>query len=399
MAGPNPPIRTQRHTIFLLALCEALTRTSTIVVLATMALTGRALAPHPGLATLPLALVPITTMLTTVPAAHWMQRRGRRAGFALGAALGALGGFICAVAVIKQLFFLLCLGALFLGMVNGFATYYRFAAAEVAAPDYRSRAISLVMGGGVIAAFTGSNLANWSSGWIDQALFAGSFFSLAAVHLLVIGVLRLAALPQPQNEAQTQPSRSLATLALQPNFILALVGAVCSYGVMSLLMNATPLSMQRHHHPFADTTWVIQWHVLGMYVPSFFTGHLIGRFGETRIMLAGVLVILTAVAVNTGGVELMYYWAGLTLLGLGWNFLFVGATSLLTTTYEPWEKAKVQSTNDFLVFGAMALVTGLAAPLEAHFGWSALNQATVPVLLLVGLGIAWLHVRQRMGQT
>ena len=387
-----------RRTIFLLALCEALTRTSTIVVLATMALTGRALAPYPGLATLPLALVPITTMLTTVPAAHWMQRRGRTGGFALGAGLGAVGGLICAVAVVQHLFFLLCLGALALGAVNGFATYYRFAAAEVAEPAFRSRAISLVMAGGVVAAFTGANLADWSSGWLDQALFAGSFLSLAAVHILVLGVLRLTALPRPQGAAETRPARSLAILARQPNFVLALVGAVCSYGVMSLLMNATPLSMQRHHHPFSDTTWVIQWHVLGMYVPSFFTGHLIGRFGETRIMLAGVLVILAAVSVNTGGVDLMYYWAGLTLLGLGWNFLFVGATSLLTTTYEPWEKAKIQSANDFLVFGVMALVTGLAAPLEAHIGWRALNQSTIPVLLLVGLGIAWLQVKQRLAQ-
>jgi MFS family permease len=345
-----------------------------------MALTGQALVSRKILATLPLALIPVATMLTTLPAARLMRRRGRKFGFALGASLGILGALVCAAAVLLKHFPLLCLGAVGLGAVNGFATYYRFAAVEVADEAFRSRAISLVMAGGVVAAVLGESLSIWSRSWLPQHIFAGSFICIAVVHSLVLGVLSVTSLPLPGAEERGAEGRPLMQIARQPDFILALVGALASYGVMS----------------FADMALVIKWHILGMYVPSFFTGYLIRWFGEPRIMMAGVVVLLTSVLFNLGGTELMHFLVGLALLGLGWNFLFVSATSLLTTTYEPREKAKVQAANDFMVFGVMALASFAAGTLEEVAGWRAMNQGAVPFLLVVMLGIAVLQVSRRL---
>lgn len=378
----------------LLFLCEALSRTANIVMFAGMALVGQRLTPNSALATLPLALAPVATMLMTVPAARLMQRRGRKPGFALGAAFGVVGGMIGCLAVYQENFALLCLGGLSIGAVNGFATYYRFAAGEVVAEDFRSRAISLVMAGGVVAAVSGSNLATWSREWFPENLFAGSFLAIAIVHSLVLVVLYFVSFPAPSIEEQRAGGRSLGEIARQSNFVLAVVGAVAAWGVMSLLMNATPLSMQRHLHSFADTAWVIQWHVLGMFVPSFFTGHLILRWGEHRIMVAGICLLGCSIAVNLSGIELYHYAIGLGLLGVGWNFLFVGSTTLLATTHRPEEKARVQSCNDFLVFGLMVLTSFGAAPLEGMLGWDTLNHLAAPFLLLVAvvMGLLWARV-------
>ena len=241
-------------------------------MLSSMALIGQRLTPNPALATLPLALAPVATMIVTVPAAQLMQRRGRKIGFALGAVVGIVGGVVGCLAVYQGNFALLCLGGLGIGAVNGFATYYRFAAGEVVAEEFRSRAISLVMAGGVIAAVSGSNLAAWSRAWFPDYLFAGSFLGIAAVHALVLPVLWFVSFPALSAEEQRAGGRSLREIARQADFVLAVIGAVAAWGLMSLLMNATPLAMKRHLHSFADTAWVIQWHVLGMYVPSFFTG-------------------------------------------------------------------------------------------------------------------------------
>ena len=394
----NRPAKTIKslQNILLLFTCEALSRTSNVVFMTVMALTGQALASRKILATLPLALIPVATMLTTLPAARLMRRRGRRFGFALGASLGILGALICSAAVLLKHFPLLCLGAAGLGTVNGFATYYRFAAAEVADEAFKSRAISLVMAGGVVAAMLGESLSIWSQNWLPAHLFAGSFLCIAAVHFLVLGVLSVTSLPLPGAEERGTEGRPLMQIARQPDFILALTGALASYGVMSLLMTATPLSMVRHQHSFADMALVIKWHILGMYVPSFFTGYLIRFFGEPRVMMAGVFVLLTSVLFNLGGTELMHFLVGLALLGLGWNFLFVGATSLLTTTYKPREKAKVQAANDFMIFGLMALTSFSAGTLEEMVGWRTMNQGAVPFLLVVMLGITMLQVRRRL---
>ena len=362
-------------------------------MLSSMALVGQRLTPSAALATMPIALAPVATMLMTGPAARLMQRRGRRLGFALGAGLGVFGGVMGCIAVYREDFLLLCLGGLGIGAVNGFATYYRFAAGEVVAENFRSRAISLVMAGGVIAAVTGSNLAIWSREWFPDDLFAGSFLGIAIVHSLVLLVLSFVRFPALSVEEKLAGGRSLAQIARQSDFALAVIGAVAAWGVMSLLMNATPLAMQRHLHSFADTAWVIQWHVLGMFVPSFFTGHLISRWGEHRIMLAGICLLGGSIAVNLSGIELYYYATGLALLGVGWNFLFVGATALLATTHRPEEKARVQSCNDFLIFGLLVLTTFSAAPLEGMLGWDRLNHLVAPFLAVVAVVMGRLWMR------
>ncbi len=366
-------------------------------MLASMALVGQQLAPSSDWATLPLALAPVATMLMTVPVAQLMQRRGRRLGFALGAGLGVCGGLMGCLAVYRADFVLLCLGGSGIGAVNGFATYYRFAAGEVVKKDFRSRAISLVMAGGVIAAVTGSNLAIWSREWFSDDLFAGSFLAIAILHCVVLSVLYFVVFPAPSVEERQVGGRSLREIAHQADFALAVIGAVAAWGVMSLLMNATPLAMKRHLHSFADTAWVIQWHVLGMFVPSFFTGHLVSRWGEHRIMFAGICLLGGAITVNLSGIELYHYAIGLGLLGVGWNFLFVGATSLLATTHRPEEKARVQSCNDVLVYGLMVVTSFSAAPLEGMLGWDRLNHFAAPFLVVVAavMAVLWARTERR----
>ena len=384
------------RNLLLLFACESCTRTASVLLLTVMALVGRQLAPSVDLATLPLALVPVATLLTTVPAARLMRRRGRRLGFSLGAALGALGAGIALAGVLNSAFWVLCLGAIGVGAAGGFATYYRFAAAEAVDTPLKSRAISLVMGGGIVAAILGSRLAVSSREWLGDNAFAGPFACLLLVHMVSLGVLFLVRLPLPSAEEQAREGRPLWQIARQPACLLALAGAVLAWFIMSLLMNATPLCMGRHQHTFADTAQVIQWHVLGMYVPAFFTGHLIGRFGEVRMMLAGLVLLLGAALVGLSGLELGYFLAGLTLLGVGWNFLFVSSTALLTTTYEPWERTRVQALNDFAVYSALVLSTLASGPLEEKWGWEALNRGTIPVLLMAVVVVVWFGLRQRL---
>lgn len=384
------------RNLLLLFACESCTRTASVLMLTVMALVGRQLAPSPELATLPLALAPVATLLTTVPAARLMRRRGRRLGFSLGAVLGALGAGLALAGVLGGGFWMLCLGSMGVGAAGGFATYYRFAAAEAVEISLKSRAISLVMGGGIVAAILGSRLAVWSRQWLDGNLFAGPFACILLVHLVSLGFMSLVRLPLPSAEEQASEGRPLWQIARQPACVLALSGAVLAWFFMSLLMNATPLCMGRHHHEFADTARVIQWHVLGMYVPAFFTGHLIGRFGETRVMLAGLVLLLGAAGVGLSGMELEYFLVGLTLLGVGWNFLFVSATALLTTTYEPAERTRVQALNDFAVFGALVLSTLASGPLEEQVGWEALNRGTIPVLVAALGVVLWFELRGRL---
>lgn len=367
-----------------------------MMVLMSMALTGRRLAPDPTWATLPLALVPVAMTITTIPAAQMMRRLGRRAGFQLAALIGVAGAGTCVLALHLEAFAILCLGGFLIGSVNGFATYYRFAAGEAAPPEFRSRAISLVMAGGVIAAFAGAALATASKELVPTASFLGTFAAIAGLQALILIVVSFTRLPKPSADAKQGGGRSLSELASNPTFVMAVLGAVASWGLMSLLMNATPLSMERHHHSFGDTAHVIQWHVLGMYVPAFFTGSLIRRVGERPILFLGLGLIGLSTVLNLLGLEVIHYMAGLTVLGVGWNFLFVSCTTLLTGTYDgEAEKAKVQSTNDFLIFATMIVSTFSAGPLEDRIGWFELNQAAAVVTVAVGIVLILLAWREK----
>jgi MFS family permease len=374
--------------VLLLAACQAMMMTGGSLLITTSALVGVRLSPDPAFATLPLAMQMLAGMLTSIPASLLMRRIGRRNGFLIGSGIGLAGAALAAYAIVSGHFLLFALAAALSGVFTGFGNYYRFAAADTASLDYRPRAISYVLAGGVVAAVIGPNLANWTHGWL-AAPFAGSFMALTGIMLLSILTLLFLDIPRRPDESHGQ-GRPLRQIARQPVFVVAAIGGMFGYGVMALVMTATPLAMHGHHYAFGDTAFVIEWHVLGMFAPSFFTGHLIRRFGVLPVMLAGALLNAVCVLVNLSGTSLAHYWLALTLLGVGWNFLFIGATTLLTDAYTPAEKAKTQALNDFLVFTTVTVAVLFAGHLQHHFGWRAVNYGVIPMIVLTLAAVAWL---------
>jgi len=386
-----------RKNVLLLAAAQAMMMTGGSLLITTSALVGFRLSPDKSLATLPLALQMLAGMLTTIPASLIMQRIGRQRGFLLGSTLGLGGAALAAQAIVAGNFALFALAAALSGMFTGFGNYYRFAAADVAPEDYRSRAISYVLAGGVVAALIGPNLAHWTSDWLATP-FAGSFVALTGIMLLSFVTLLFLDIPRTAAEIHGG-GRPLSEIVAQPAFRVAALGGMLGYGVMALVMTATPLAMHGHQHPFSETAFVIEWHVLGMFAPSFVTGTLIRRFGVLRIMTTGALLYLGCVAVNLGGTSVGHYWLALTLLGVGWNFLFIGATTLLTETYRPEEKARTQAVNDFLVFSTVTVSVLSAGALQHHFGWRAVNLGVLPLVAIVLGALLWLRQRRRLATT
>ena len=384
-----------KRNIILLSLSQAALITGTSTLLASSAIVGLALAGHKSLATMPLALLFLAQMATTIPASLYMARVGRRLGFMTSALFGLAGAAVATVGVFNASFSIFCLGTTLIGMFNGFGQYYRFTAAEVAPEDYRSRAISYVLVGGVIAAFAGPNLANWSR-YSLSAEFAGSYACLIGLYLLAFGFASLLQIPKPAAVSRSQGGRALSVIARQPAYLVALASAMVGYGVMNFIMIATPLAMRGYAHAFSDTAFVIQWHIFGMFIPSFFTGHLIRRFGIANIMLSGVLLLGLCVWINFSGTTVTHFWSALVFLGLGWNFLFVGATTLLTETYSPAEKAKAQALNDFIVFGTVTITSFSSGAVQNSLGWQTINMAVIPFLVLVGIANLWLRSKQRI---
>ena len=388
-------MNTMKRNVWLLAGCQALMNSGNSLLIATSALVGFRLAPDKSLATLPLALQFFTSMLTTIPASFLMKAVGRQAGFMIGTLLGLVGAGLAAWGIVIGNFLYFCIAAALIGAFNGFGTYYRFAAADVATPDYRSRAISYVMAGGVVAALVGPNLAHWTSEWLAGIEFAGSYLSLLGIYGLSLVTLLFVRIPAPTAAQAQAHRRPLADIARQPAFIVALAGGALGFGVMALVMTATPLAMHQHAHVFADTAFVIEWHLLGMFAPSFFTGHLIRRFGVLNVMLAGVVLNIGCVAVNLIGTDVAHFWAALTLLGVGWNFLFVGGTTLLTETYADSEKAKAQALNDFVVFTVITASSLSAGALQYQLGWRAVNLGVVPLIIVILGALLWLKRLRR----
>ena len=382
-----------KKNVLLLAACQAMLVTGLSLLLATSALVGYRLSPDKALATLPLAVQMLAGMLTSIPASLFMQRFGRRAGFLLGSAIGIAGAGLATVAIVTGSFSLFVLGATLSGMFAGFGNYYRFAAADVATADYHGTAISYVLAGGVIAAFIGPNLAHWTSAWL-VAPFAGSYLALAAILMLSFTTQLFLDIPRPPRAVHGS-GRTLGAIARQPVFIVAAIGGMLGYGIMSLVMTATPLVMHEHHYAFSDTAFVIEWHLLGMFAPSFFSGHLIRRIGVLPVMLAGGVLSAVCVGINLTGSSLSHFWLALFLLGIGWNFLFIGATTLLTEAYAPEEKAKTQALNDFLVFGTVTVAVLSAGSLQHHLGWQAVNYGVIPLIAVTVIAVAWLLFRRR----
>jgi MFS family permease len=374
--------------------CQALVASGASLLAAASAIVGAMLAPDPRLATLPAALQQLTTFLTTYPASQFMARVGRRAGFSVGAALGLVGGVAATLGILRGSFLLLCTGMALVGGHSGFATFYRFAAAESVAPARRERAVGWVMSAGVLAAFLGPWLARATKD-VWSTAFSASFAALFAMALLSIVLLQfLAASAAP--EVLERPRASARDVARAPAFLTFAAAGMVSGATMVFIMTATPLAMAGCHHGFGDTAQVVQWHVLAMFAPSFVTGRLVARFGMPQIVLTGLVLCGAAAVVNASGTTVPHFQIGLILLGLGWNFAFIGVTTAVARV-RPEERATAQGLNDLLVFSAVALASLLAGVVEHMAGWRSLNLAVLPFLAAVGVAIA-LRLRPPRGQ-
>lgn len=383
-----------RH-LLLLALCSGLFLTNNVVFIAVNGLVGLELAPVGWLATLPVTGYVVGAAISAPLVARLQRRVGRRRSFQIGLVVAACSAAACALAVSARQFWPLVASTFVAGFYSANAALYRFAGLELAAPAYKEKAISLVLAGGVVGAFIGPNLAS-ATRTLFAAPFVGAYVALIGVALLSLLALSFIRFPPHEAPSADQGSgRPLAVLARQPAFIVAVAAGALGYGVMNLLMAATPLAMQQCRHPFESAALVLEWHVLGMFVPGFFTGHLIKRVGVLPVIGTGVLLNFACVAVALSGVDLMQFIVALTLLGVGWNFLFTGATTLFTTTYRPEEKNKAQGAMDMCVFATMALTSFASGALVTTQGWTWLNAGSLVPLTAVGAALAWVGLRGR----
>ena len=384
----------QRRNVAVLAACQALLFTNNSILIAVNGLAGYALAADKSLATLPVTSWVVGAALTTYFASLLMKRIGRRAGFTVGALIGIVGAAICAVALSLGSFWLLCFGTMVFGAYNAFGQYYRFAAADAATPDFKPRAISYVLAGGLVGGIIGPATSRFTVEWLPTTYLA-AYLSLIGFIVLVLVLLRLLDIPEPTAAESAERGRPLARIVVQPGFIVAVIAAALGYGVMNLLMTATPLAMGVCGHPYSAAATVISAHVVGMFAPSFFTGDLIRRFGVLNVMLWGVVLNLVCIGVALAGVEVAHFWWALVLLGVGWNFMFIAATALLTETYHPAEKAKAQGLNDLLIFITMASSSFASGMILERNGWQTLNYAAIPFVAAVGVAAVWLTVKRK----
>ncbi|MFZ4287664.1 MFS transporter, partial [Variovorax sp. HJSM1_2] len=330
--------------------------------------------------------------------AHTQARWGRKASFQLGLVVAVASALLCLLAVHIGSFWLLCTATLVAGYYNANAGLYRFAAGELCTPAWREKAVSLVMAGGLLGAVAGPNLAHLTRDWLPQP-FAAAYLALALAGLLSMAVLSAIEFPPPAAKSTAQGARSLGRIARQPVFIVAALTGALGYGVMNLLMASTPIAMQVCGMPFRDAALVLEWHVIGMFAPGFFTGHLIRRFGVLPVMAVGVLLYLGCISIALSGQELQQFGLALFLLGLGWNFLFTGSTTLSMQAYRPEERDKAQGLLNFLVFATLALSSLASGVLVTTQGWHWLNLSSLVPVLLAGASLAWLALQQRQLKT
>jgi len=334
-------------------------------------------------------------MGTTVPASLLMGVIGRRAGFSLASIIGVVAGGIGCVAMFQQSFPLLCTASVLQGMQAAFFWYFRLAAADAALPAFRAKAISFVMAGGVIAGFLGPETAKWAVDWLAPVTFAGIYVVMAGFSVAVLALVQYVRIPRLSVQERSAGGRRMTEIVRQPAYRVALAASVCGYAVMTLTMSATPLAMLACGFGFADSATVIQAHIVAMFLPSFFTGHLIARVGVLPVIAAGGLIEAGCAVVNLAGVDFANFFYANILVGLGWNFAYVGGSTLLTTTYALAERAKVQASHDFTVYLATASAAALSGLLQAKAGWAVLNLAALPLMAAVVYAALWLMARQR----
>ena len=384
--------------LWLLALCQGLFLTNNVVFIAINGLVGLQLAPFGWMATLPVMGYVVGGALSTPLVARTQMRWGRKVSFQIGLAVAVVSAALCAWAAFSASFWLLCTATVVAGYYSANGGLYRFAAAELAAPDYREKAVSLVLAGGLLGAVAGPNLAS-ATRTLFPVPFAGAYIALIGVALLsmlCMTAIRFEVQPVVLNAAgQREPGRPLSVLMRQPAFIVAIVGAALGYGVMNLLMAATPLAMQVCGFDFDASALVLEWHVIGMFAPGFFTGHLIKRFGTLTIMGVGVALNALCIAIALTGVDLHQFLIALILLGVGWNFLITGSTTLSLQAYRPEEKDRAQAAINFFVFATMAVTSFASGALVTTQGWALLNLGSLIPVALTGAALAWLGLQRK----
>lgn len=378
--------RRERSNILRLAICQALAGANSTVIFATGAVVGDVLAPSKALATMPISIYVVGMALCTLPAGAIAQRHGRRTAFMLGTGCGVLAGLLAALAVYHAAFWLFCAATFLGGVYAAVVLSFRFAAADCATPARRPRALSAVMAGGVFAGVIGPQLVTHTMNLWAPYLFAATYIGQAAVAALSAFILLGVKLPMP-SAAERAGGRPLSVIARQPRFILAVICGVVSYLLMNFLMTAAPLAMKFCGLSQESANLGLQWHVIAMYGPSFWTGRLITRFGATKIVAVGLFLTGASSAVGLLGIDVAHFWATLILLGLGWNFGFVGASAMVLECHRPEEKARVQSFNDFAVFGTMAVGSFLSGGLLSSFGWDAVLWLSFAPLLLAAIAL------------
>ncbi|UTT86180.1 MFS transporter [Vibrio pelagius] len=371
------------RNVWILSLCQALLMTGNILLISVIGLIGKQIAPSQSMITLPVALQFFGLMAATIPASLISGKLGRKRGFSIGNIVGISGASLATFALSTQHFYLFCFATFLLGIGIGFGTLYRFAAIEVCSEDARHRAISISMAGGVLAAVLGPNLAVMSQQWSQDGLYIGAFASLIGLNVLALLILQTVQFPKfnlTTQKVQPDPVRSMIKA---PNFVGAVFAAMVSYAVMNILMTATPLAMIGCGFDFTKAAGVIEWHVLGMFVPAFFTGGLIEKFGAKRMILAGAVLFLLCIAINIHGESIWHFRSALVLLGVGWNFMFIAATGLFSQSYQAKNKSKAQALNEFVVFSCVSVTALLSGWLESTVGWQMLNIYVLPFVLLV----------------
>lgn len=387
--------RLARRNALVLAIAQALAGGNNTVLVATAAIVGTMLAPDKGLATLPISIFVLGMWMGTLPMGVLARRLGRRNALQIGTVCGVLTGLICCVAVLQGSFLLFNIGAVFSGLYASGHQSYRFAAADTASEEFRARAISWVLVGGIFAGVVGAQLVIATQNLWPPYLFAATYIGQSALALIAGAVLMFVNIPKPPPRSVVGDGRPLLEIARKPRFIVAVVCGVAAYSMMNLVMTSAPLAMVMCNHSVTDATLGLQWHVLGMYAPSFFTGALIARFGLERVTGLGFALIIVAAGIGIAGISLWHFWIGLALLGVGWNFAFIGATTMVTHCHRPNERNKVQAFNDFLVFGSMAIGSFSSGQLLASFGWATVNEVVFPVVLAAGALLVWSALRRR----
>ncbi len=397
-----------RYNARVLTTAQALGGASPAIIVSLGGLVGQQLASHPSLVTLPVSIFNLGLAIGTLPAAWVMKSYGRRSGYMVGGILGVISGLVAATGIFQQMFVMFCLGTLIAGFYASYVQSYRFAVADGAPDDMKPRLISWVMLGGLFSAIIGPQTVIWTRDIVPWAPFAGSFVAQSLLALIALPVLwRLRPTSAPKAVASTshplgqasgnKPSqgRPLKEIAAQPRFILAVTAGVVSYAMMSFVMTAAPIAMVDCGHSIGVAALGIQWHILAMFGPSFFTGRLIQRFGVNAVTATGLLLLAASGAVGLSGLDVSHFWIALVLLGVGWNFGFIGATTMVTACHRPEERNRVQALNDFLVFGSVAISSFSSGKLLSVAGWETINMMVFPAVAFVLAMMAWVHLRRR----